>query len=194
MKMKLAVAFAVLLFASLAQADSLTDPNGTILFPDGSVITSDTYVPSTYENGYDGYTEISFQFQDGNGEVINLSQSGQGYFGGIGFTVPVTDLTITWDGNYLNAGGPNGEVGNAYCAASYPATCTTSFSGVVSGISWDTQVFEPGVGFLDGNGSSGISSLSYTLDPEDQPSVPEPSSLLLTGMGLIALVGFQRRK
>jgi hypothetical protein len=53
----------------------------------------------------------------------------------------------------------------------------------ITQLTWNTGVLT----------SSGITSLTYTLDSADPPSVPKPSSLLLSGMGLTALIGLARR-
>src|SRR5258708_36170108 len=72
-KMKLAIACAVLFFATLVHADTLTTVNGTIVYPNGSVITSETIVVPTSSNGIEGFTEIEFQFQDGSGFALSDS-------------------------------------------------------------------------------------------------------------------------
>jgi len=85
-KMKLAIACAVLFFVTLVHADTLTTVNGTIVYPNGSVITSETIVVPTSSNGFEGFTEIEFQFQDGSGFALSDSSGAVGDFGFIAFT------------------------------------------------------------------------------------------------------------
>jgi hypothetical protein len=188
MKVKLALAFAALLFATLAHADSLTDGNGTIYYPNGSTITSYTYVPSTAANGFLGESVIDFQFAGGYGVANNFLPADDEESGSITFTSPFSDLLVGWAGDiYMNFVGPNGEIGSV-CdgVAVAPGACgpdasgelsgMTFITGPVSSISWDT--------LSNYNGAAGITSLT---DPVQ--GVPEPSSLLLSGISLAALLG-----
>ena len=87
--MKFAIACAVLFFATVVRADTLTTVNGTTVYPDGSVITSETIVVPTFDNGFQGYTEIQFQFQGGSGFALSDFEDARGEFGLIAFTEPV---------------------------------------------------------------------------------------------------------
>ena len=91
--MKFAIACAVLFFATVVHADTLTTVNGTTVYPDGSVITSETIVVPTFDNGFQGYTEIQFQFQGGSGFALSDFEDARGEFGLIAFTAPVSNLS-----------------------------------------------------------------------------------------------------
>ena len=173
MKLKLVVALTAILLASVVRADSFTDGNGTIYYPDGSTITSYNYYPSTAENGYMGSSIIGFQFSDGIGVAYNYLPNEDEEFGAIWFNSPFSDLQVSWIGDiYINFVGPNGEIGSDM----------NFVPGPVSSISWDTDSTY--------SGSAGITSLT---DPPP-PAVPEPSALLLSGLGITLLCLFGKLK
>lgn len=174
MKILLAVAVAVLFFASLAQADSLSDSNGTIFYPDGSVITSEQYVPSTSANDFGGYTYITFAFPGGTGNATNFLQIDAEEYGSLSFSQPVTDLTMDYVGDLYIAFYDNNFVFEGSLLTNQPSGVVT-FAGPVSNLMWNT------------GGEGGISAFSYTED------TPEPSSLLLLATGLVALIGLARK-
>lgn len=189
-KLKFAIAFAVLFFATLAHADTLTTVNGTIIYPDGSVITSETIVVPTSSNGFRGFTAIGFQFQGGYGSALVDESDGVGDVGSITFTEAVSDLLVGWEagyGIYMNFHDTGGELESVLAGPcqSYPVsacTGTVGFAGPETfGITWDTEQ----AGF-NVAGFGGISSLTFT-------PVPEPSSLLLLGLGLTSLIGLSRK-
>jgi hypothetical protein len=180
MKSKLAILALVMVCAVVpARADTYSDPNGTIIFPDGSVITSVDYVASTAENGYNGFTSINFQFAGGEGFATNLEQQAAGEFGGINFTEPVSNLSVGWtaySGIYMNFTNNGNEVESVLMP---PIGMLQT--GVINvpgngyfGMTWDTnQASFPEAG------PGGISSLDFT--------VPEPGTLGLVGLGLAFL-------
>lgn len=181
MKVKFAVAFAVLLFASVARADGIETDNGLVYIPDGSVVTSllDTEPDLTV---------VSFTFADGTGVADANGVFGAG--GTINFTVPVSDLSFGWVGNGNGPGyvfDVTDNVGDIFHPSPTPSdpypplTGTETFAGPgITSLGWGTYSV-PG----------GISSLNYTLDTT--APVPESSSLLLSGMGLAVLIGLARR-
>jgi hypothetical protein len=193
MNIGMAAAMALLFFASVARADSQTDPNGTLFFPDGSVITSDTYVASTSSNSYDGYTAISFTFPGGTGSALNEIASGAGESGTISFSQPVYGLLVGWQGDiYMNFNDLGSEVESVCdgtvvspgaCGYGYPNPGITSGSVMVSGpvseITWDTLT----------GGAAGISSLSDPVEVAEPPL----GSLVLLGLALVGLIGLFRR-
>jgi hypothetical protein len=189
--MKLAIACAVLFFATLVHADTLTTVNGTIVYPNGSVITSETIVVPTSSNGFEGYTEIEFQFQDGSGFALSDPADARGEFGSIAFTAPVSNLSVNWEAqygiymNFTDAGSELESILAGPCETYPVTTCsgTVGFPGPGTfGMTWDTS--QASFGFA---GFGGPSSLTFT-------PVPEPSGLLLPGAGLLGLVGLSRRK
>jgi hypothetical protein len=177
MRSKLAVAFAVLLVASLARADNIQVVGiGSFTIPDGSTVTSIEITPPI--NIFGPEATIGYSFADGTGTVEG--NYGDGYDGVIYFSTPVSDVTLDWFGNDAfqltdNAGD---EIGCGDCSG-----VSTLLGSGVTQINW-----------LVGGDLGGIESMSYTLDATDPPNVPEPSSLLLTGLGLAASVGLARRR
>jgi len=157
-----------------ARADTYSDPNGTITFPDGSVITSVNYVPSTFGNSFSGFTIIQYQFAGGAGYAVNQEPDGLGEFGLIYFTEPVSNLSVGWTaswGIYMNFTNGNNEVESVLMPPiGILQTGVINLPGTGHfGISWDTdQASFPG-------GPGGISSLDFT--------VPEPGTLGLVGLG-----------
>ena len=170
MKMKLAVAFAVLLFAVVVRADTVNVNGIPMIIPDGSTVTSVT----TSETPFGDLTyNVDYSFADGTGSTEFQLHSGDlSTNGEVFFTSPVSELEFSYFGNPFLVGD---NLGDDF----FGPEGSTSYSGTFAGpgitsISWQ------GFTFVDG-----ITSLSYT--------VPEPSSLLLSGMGLAALIGLARR-
>jgi hypothetical protein len=177
----------VLLLAVVsARADVFTDPNGTIIYPDGATITSDIYVASTAANGYDGYTTIDFTFAGGYGSATNLLQSGEGELGDLVFTGDDSSASIEWEdsyGLYMNFFSyDSGELGSFTepVCATYPVS---PCNGVVSltdpgsfEMSWETSQFAYEVG-----GYGGVAGLTYTAA---EPSTVVP---LLAALGMVGL-------
>jgi hypothetical protein len=164
MNMKLAVAFAVLLFATPARADSVSPPDDTLIIPDGSTVLGISY---TEPDPYFGFIySVSYEFADGGGTTSgNFSW---GFAGSIEFTIPVSSVTFDYFGGPLSL---SDNIGDRLYFPDDPVAGTETFSGpAISEIDWTSW-----------NDLGGITSLSYT--------VPEPSSLLLSGMGLAALIG-----
>jgi len=183
------------LFAAIAApyacADSFTDPNGLIIYPDGSVITTEYYVAPTAANGYDGVTQIGYEFTGGEGSATALQSTGAGEYGSLTFTESVTNVSIYWEeiyGLYMNFYSLDyGELGSftePVCATFPLAPC----SGVVTfanpgrfEMTYETSdtAFVP---YLDTAGV--ISALSYTITPTPEP---DTGILMLAGAGLVIL-------
>jgi hypothetical protein len=175
MKTTLIVAFAVLLFASVARADEVTTDLGVLYIPDGSVVTS------IGEVTFDGVEcpVVSFSFADGTG--MAEEQGPMGAIGSINFTTPVSGLSFYLYGPYQSA---TDNLGDAYFMPdSFEGTVAFAGPGITS-IDWEIG---------DNTGLAGIESMNYTLDGTDPPNVPEPSSLLLSGIGVAALIGLTSR-
>jgi len=182
MKVKLAVAFAVLLFATLARADQIDTSTGPITIPSGSTVTAIDFIPIPHGLEWGNTSLVSYSFSDGTGE--SEGNSLLGYTGTIDFTTPVSDVSFAWLGVTLFTADDN--VGDSYICDTICTSGTGAFPGTgITEITWQA-----------GDEVGGITSLAFTLDasdPPDPPSVPEPSSLLLSCMGLAALLGLVRR-
>jgi hypothetical protein len=175
MKMKLAIAFAVLFFALQARADEIQTSDGTMYIPDGSTVTSITSVLEPYDQGY-VYT-IDFSFDGGTG--VASGNGYVGYGGNLYFTQPVSDLMLDWVGFPMTI---TDNVGDDFYFDTFDGNGqydmgTAFFSG--PGI---TSIFWASGADIQG----GISSLDPT--PAD---TPEPSALLLSAIGLTALIGLK---
>jgi hypothetical protein len=177
-RVKLVVAFAVLLFASAVHADEVPTNLGVVYIPNGSVVTSIGQVI------FEGIPcpVVSFTFADGTG--VAEDQGPMGAIGSLAFTTPVVGLSYDWYApGYW---GSSDNLGDTYFTPNdYDAsTGTVAFAGPgITSVEWDAP---------NNFGLVGIESMTYTLD--GPPSVPEPSSILLSGVGLVALIGLARRK
>jgi PEP-CTERM motif len=179
MKLKLAVALAVLLVASLARADNIEVAGiGSLTIPDGSTVTSIEIIPPLDGSIFGPTASIAYSFADGTGTTAG--NIGIGYIGLIDFSTPVSDVTLDWFGN--DAFQLTDSAGDEISCGDCSGVSTLPGSGITQ-INWQV-----------GGEEGGIESMSYTLDGTDPPGVPEPSSLLLTGFGLAASVGLARRR
>jgi hypothetical protein len=187
--MKIAlVALAVLLFASLAQADTLSlyipdDPTvlvSVLAIPDGSTITSETFIPPG--GSATGLWIVDYSFADGTG--FAQGDTNDEAFGAIFFTIPVSSVTFGWLGDIFAVEATDGEsfgaCSNFYQGCGINSGAQTFTGNDITGLTWAGN--DPGYG--------GISSLAYTTEPV---KAPEPSLFLLSGLGLTALLGFARR-
>jgi hypothetical protein len=187
MKLKLAVALAVVFFASQAHADEVQTPVGPVYIPNGSTITLEQSIPDPWgETAGPGLPSaipavlLQFTFADGSGQITTAGIYGE--LGFIDFTTPVADLSLNWDGNDSYAFWIADNIGDCFC--------NPNNGGISGTVNWSG----PGIysfQFGSGDGDAGIDSMTYALD--GPASVPEPSTLLLSGMGLAALIALALR-
>jgi|HubBroStandDraft_6_1064221.scaffolds.fasta_scaffold360790_2 hypothetical protein len=173
MKLELVVALAVLFFASMAHADTIKSANGEITIPDGSTVTSVTVIPNPDGPFWGNVTLIDYSFADGTGDTEGNSLLG--YWGTINFDSPVSDVSFDWfDSASFEA---SDNVGDTYGAPCEGCSGVGSFPGTgVTQINWQAA-----------DEVGGITSLST----QNSQSVPEPSSLPLSGIALAALIGLK---
>lgn len=172
---------AVFLFVPASKADTIVEPNndGTLIIPDGSVITDMYLVP---DQPYQTYG-VDFTFADGYGSEDGNYEEGDA--GSINFTTPVSDLVVSLvvpdTEFYIFAStSPNGASSTEYNCTPIGTTCyggELSFPGPnISYLSWQNG----------GGGYSGISSMSYTT--------PEPRTIVLLVGGLLGILALGKRR
>jgi hypothetical protein len=179
MKMKLAVALVVLFFASQAHADGIETSEGFLTIPDGSTVTSLYAEPGT--EPADPWEPpavyvVDYSFAGGTGSAQGSAETG--YEGVIDFSSPVTDLTFGWFGDPLRVGD---NAGDSFLGIVITGGQETFSGPDITQVTWYSD-------FTAG----GITSLSYVVESTGSPaSLPEPSSLILSGIGLAALIGLK---
>ncbi len=174
-------------FTTVASADSYTDANGTIIYPDGSTITSVDYIAPTASDGYYGATTVNFSFSAGDGGATTLQPEGAGVSGSLIFTEDVSNVTLVWEesyGLYMNFFSYDyGELGSftePVCTS--PTPCFGSITFADPG-SFEMTFTTQGNGYATA-GYGGVSAIAYTVAPE-----PSIEILLLLGVAGIAALG-----
>ena len=171
--MKLALTLAVLLLASVCHADSIVN-----------ITTSD--IVFSNDNGGTDTLALSMQEDVTTGEILSFSGSfTQGQLAGLVLSIAGADnsFVLTGGGVFMNFGLFD------YSLEEYRDT--------VQGFP-TPGVYSYGLFYNDNNmlGSDDIASWpeSGEVTVTDPPSVPEPSSLLQSGIALAALIGLARVK
>jgi hypothetical protein len=173
------LAFFAVLACSSVRADVYDSTYGPLYYPDGASITA---VGPVYF-GTQFTEQLSYSFADGTGVTDDPVVDGD--VGSIDFTTPITAVTFDYtsdepfDVTFDSVLGAAGDLTEEFPAGS--GTETVDFTSNVDEIFWIENPASFGWG--------GITSLSYT---EDSPvPTPEPPSILLAGIGLVALLAFR---
>src|SRR5580658_1407826 len=174
MKLKLFVGLAVLSFASAIHADSISTPDGTLVIPSGAVVTSEGIAPNvTSMFGWTVY-QVDYTFADGTG--YSRGDEADGYGGGLTFDGSVSNVSFDWLGEPFQAQDNAGDEFFSFADPQSPEQAIFSGNGITF-LSWDSA-----------DTTGGITSIDPTPD-----RVPEPSSVLLSAMGIAALIGLARK-
>jgi PEP-CTERM motif len=180
MKAKLVAAFAALFFASLVRADQVLTSTGWVTIPDGSTVTSITLIPYPDGEMWGNTSLVDYSFAGGTGYTTGNPLLG--YDGSIDFSSPVSNLAFSWIATDTFQISDN--VGDFWAdTTANGSSGTQTLPGTdITQLTW-----------FGGDEMGGITALTYTADPTDPPTVPEPSSLLLSGMGLAVIIGLTFR-
>jgi hypothetical protein len=169
---KLAVALAVLFFASQAHADSVPSGAGPLYIPSGnSTVTSMGVDPNC--GGGDAGTCYIVYYSFSGGTSDTIGNEAEGYGGTIDFSGSVSDVECSWAGYPFIA---TDNVGDDYqnCGADGFAGTATSLGPGITELQWQS-----------GDIPGGITA----LDPKsDSQSVPEPSTWLPLVAGVVFVV------
>jgi len=175
-KVKLAVAFAVLFFASAAHADSswvytytgnALDSAGTM--PNCHCAADGSFTLDAPLGDSESFAPSSFSF-DVDGYAFNQSNSN----GSLSVTTNATGQIVYWDLS-------------VYHKNDFNINLISDFDG---NLDYAMDVFGFGTGPYDSYYRLSDPGTWTTADPQ---TAPEPSSLLLSGLGLAALIGLARR-
>ena len=192
MRIALALALAVLFFGSLTRADSFVEINGqniilggeTLNFTMQADLTTATLVPGTTNFVWSGALNGTpfILAPQCSSTSVGLCSDGVSL---LNWSSPTAELQLGIFDNSLELGGPNVDLFPAvgiYSATLFDITCAFL----------SPCFFDVGGGFVEGLGPSADGQIVVTAIP-GPVGTPEPSSLLLSVLGVVALIALARR-
>ncbi len=196
-------------FAASAKADTIGPGScGSCL---GSSYTL-SYTTTANPNAFDVFLTVNTTgFTNSNTDSLNavslkiVAQSSD--ITSVSLVAPIPATFSTTIAGGLNASGCSGNGGGFFCSESSGNGLQVGHAGNIYTFEWLVTVGAPGdllTGIdaahvkalyvnVDGQ-QNGITSEDITLDPGTTPHVPEPSTLLLLGTGLVSAAGAIRKK
>jgi PEP-CTERM motif len=191
-------------FVASAKADTI-GPTGC-----GSCLGSSytlTYTATGNPDVFDIFLTVNTSATTLPGDFLNaVAPKVSSSFVSVSLISGPTSFTTEKDGG-LSASGCDGSGNGFFCSGSSSVTGVPVGSGDIYNFEWQLTLAAPGdlftssdeasikALFVDANGKqAGITSEDITLQPGTTPSVPEPSTLMLLGTGVLGIAGAIKKR